>query len=190
LTRIEELETELDYLKTERQKDKIIEVPTSRVCSQCCTDKNLDEFHRNKTRYLGRDYICKKCVSMNKKKKYLENKSNQRKGAVTRQRPQQMMSDKTFSLFYSKKHIREAIVKISIRYSKNNKEYQKDLQQYAWARIAMCQSGYDDKYYIKEAERAIRKDYKRSLEIKKYNLSYEESMDRTEWVVWTNGYIS
>ena len=187
---IKDLQDNLDYWIGERLKIKHIESPKTRICYQCSIEKSLKEFHKNKNRYLCRDYICKDCVSRYQKLRYRENKSKQRKGESMQLRPQQMMSNQAFSLFYNRQDIREAVEKISIRYSKSNREYQKDLQQYAWARIAMCQSGYNDEYYIKEAERAVRKDYKRNLEMRKYNLSYEETMDKTEWTIWTNGYIA
>ena len=32
-----------------------------RICSKCGIDKLLKDFHRNKSRPLGREYVCKDC---------------------------------------------------------------------------------------------------------------------------------
>ena len=43
----------------------------SRVCSDCKEDKVLDDFPKDKSRKLGRQYICKSCKSKrNRKQKY------------------------------------------------------------------------------------------------------------------------
>ena len=46
-------------------------IAQSRVCSDCKTDKPLEEFPKDKSRKLGRQYICRPCKSArNIKQKY------------------------------------------------------------------------------------------------------------------------
>jgi len=48
-------------------------------CSKCNTVKNIDEFALNKTRYDGRQGICKECQRANQKHWYNENKVRHKK---------------------------------------------------------------------------------------------------------------
>lgn len=38
----------------------------TRICSKCKTEKLLKEFHKNRSRTLGYDFICKKCINKRK----------------------------------------------------------------------------------------------------------------------------
>ena len=46
-------------------------IAQSRVCSNCKTDKALEEFPKDKTRKFGRQYVCKPCSNIrNRKRRY------------------------------------------------------------------------------------------------------------------------
>ena len=46
-------------------------IAQSRVCSDCKTNKLLEEFPKDKTRKFGRQYICKPCSHIrNRKQRY------------------------------------------------------------------------------------------------------------------------
>ena len=40
-----------------------------RICNKCGQDKPLTDFHRNKSRPLGREYFCKECQKLKDKKR-------------------------------------------------------------------------------------------------------------------------
>ena len=59
----------LFYIKTRGVR---VMIATTKVCSKCGQEKDIEEFHRDRTRKDGRQSYCKACQSAYKKKKYRE----------------------------------------------------------------------------------------------------------------------
>lgn len=183
--RIKELEEELERLRAEASK--VNEEPTTRVCSKCGVEKPLEDFHKDKTKTLNRGYVCKKCVS-----KYQKSRNKGSRPENIRRESKDpdkvaMMTDDAFKLYYYKQNIRDAIRTESIRYAKNRPEFQQDLIQIAWGRIAMCESGHSDEYYIEVAEKAIFNEYWKVWARNRYDLEYVETMGTDEYLMWSKG---
>ncbi len=158
----------------------------SRKCNKCGEWKYMKEFPKDRSRDRGRGYACSECRGSAERERYKKRCDAKR---TKKQHSHHMMTDEAFHLYYKNKTLRDYIQQQAIRYSKHDREKQKDLMQVGWARIAMCQSGKDDDFYKKVAHRAMYGEYKREYMMKEYGIGYMETLTMEEYLMWQMGVL-
>lgn len=156
-----------------------------RKCNDCGEWKYEHEFAKDTTRKGGYSYMCRKC-----KNAYAKERSRVRQDFKRHKDSENnhMMTDEVFRLFYEDKKLKDYICNQAIRYSKHDRDYQKDLVQVAWGRIALCRSGKTAEYYMKQAHTAMKTEWQRAWRIREYGLSGIETLTAEECQAWQRGY--
>lgn len=156
-----------------------------RKCNVCGETKPLTEFPRNRTRPLGREYVCLVCDRLRKRE---ERRREKLPGKEQLHDSRPMMADEVFAVFYRDRELRDRLIECAKLAARGDEDRASDLLQVGWLHVAMCKPGRTMDYYCEVAEKAIERERWKWRCRREYSLDAIECMSHAEFSMWSRGH--